>query len=70
MQLKDKTHEYLQLPDYNLEYLNRVGQNSGGVCVNIKYKLTTDLCRANSNFESCFIEIENYNCQNILVGVI
>ena len=24
-QLKDKPHEYLQLPDHNLEYMNRVG---------------------------------------------
>ena len=51
-----------------------VGRNSGGVCLyirnDIKYKLRTDLCRANSNFESCFIEIENNNCRNILVGVI
>ena len=73
-QLKDKPHEYLQLPDYNLEYMNRVGRNSGGVCLyirnDIKYKLRTDLCRANSNFESCFIEIENNNCRNILVGAI
>ena len=54
--------------------MNRVGRNSGGVCLyirnDIKYKLRTDLCRANSNFESCFIEIENNNCRNILVGVI
>ena len=36
----------------------------------MKYKLRIDLCRANSNFESCFIEIENNICRNILVGVI
>ena len=54
--------------------MNRVGRNSDGVCLyirnDIKYKLRTDLCRANSNFESCFIEIENNNCRNVLVGVI
>ena len=30
----------------------------------LKYKLRTDLCQANSNYESCFIEhveIENKN---------
>ena len=30
----------------------------------IKYKLRPDLCRANSNFESCFIEIENDKSRN------
>ena len=34
----------------------------------IKYKLRTDLCRASSNFESCFIEIENIT-MNVIVGV-
>ena len=73
-QLKDKPHDHLQLPDYNLEYMNRTGRNSGGVCLYIrndtKYKLRSDLCRANSNFESCFIEIENDKSRNIIVGVI
>ena len=36
----------------------------------INYKLTNDLCRANSNYESCFIEIECNNAKNILMGVI
>ena len=73
-QLKNKPHDYFQLPNYNLEYMNRVGRNSGGVCLyirnDIKYKLRPDLCRANSNFESCFIEIENDKNRNIIVGVI
>ena len=34
-QLKDKPHEYLHLPDYNMEYMNRVGRSSGGVCLYI-----------------------------------
>ena len=71
-QLKDKPHDYLQLPDYNLEYMNRAGRNSGGVCLyirnDIKYKLRPDLYRANTNFESCFIEIENDQSRNIIVG--
>ena len=36
----------------------------------IKYKLRPDLCRANSNFESCFIEIENDKNRSIIVGLI
>ena len=72
-QLKDKTHDYLQLPDCNLEYKKRAGRNSGGVCLyirnDIKYKLRPDLCRANSNFESCFIVIENNKGRNIIVEV-
>ena len=73
-QLKDNPRDYLQLPDYNLEYMNRVGRKSGGVCLyirnDINYELRPDLCRANSNFESCFIEIENNKSRNIIVGVI
>ena len=73
-QLKGKPYDYLSMPNYNLEYVNRIGKNSGGVCLyirnDIKYKLRTDLCRANSNLESCFIEIENNKNRNVLVGVI
>ena len=36
----------------------------------IKYKLRKDLCVANTNYESCFIEVENLNGKNALVGVI
>ena len=32
-QLKDKPNGHLYLPDYNLEYMNRVGRKSGGVCL-------------------------------------
>ena len=35
-QLKDKPYGHLHLPDYDLEYVNRVGRNSGGVCMYIK----------------------------------
>ena len=35
----------------------------------MKYKLRKDLFEANSNYESCFIEIENVNKKNIIVGV-
>ena len=45
-----------------------------GVCMyvsdKINYKLRKDLCHANSNYESCFIEIECDNAKNIVVGVI
>ena len=60
--LKDKPSDYYNLPGFNLEYTNRNGQEKGGVCLyiseQIKYKLRSDLCIANSSFESCFIEIE------------
>ena len=72
--LKDKPHDYYNLPGYRLEYVNRVGRNRGGVCMyitnNVNYKVRNDLCNANSNYESCFIEIERKNAKNILVGVI
>ena len=35
----------------------------------IKYKLRTDLCEANSNYESCFIEVE-CKTKNIVAGVV
>ena len=73
-QLKEKPYDCLNMPNYKLEYVNRIDRKSGGVCLyirnDIKYKLRTDLCRANSNLESCFIEIENDITRNILVGVI
>ena len=74
MHLQCQPHEYYNLPGYELEYVNRVGCNKGGVCVyisnKVKYKVRTDLCNANSNHELCFIEIERSTEKNILVGVI
>ena len=68
--LKDKPFDYVQLPGYKMEYINRVGRNSGGVFLyirnDVKYKLRTDLCTANSNFELGFIEIENNKGRNTL----
>ena len=34
--LKDKPLEYYHLPGYNLEYMNRVGREKGGVGLYIK----------------------------------
>lgn len=72
--LKQKPHEYFDIPGYKIEYMNRTGRDKGGVCMYIsnklKYKLRTDLCKANSNFESCFVEIENNNQKNIIAGTI
>ena len=46
----------------------------GGVCMyisdKVKYKLRKDLCHANSNYESCFIEIESKSDKNVVVGVV
>ena len=57
-----------------MEYINRVGRNKGGVCMyiskKVKYKIRNDLCNANSNYESCFVEIERKNAKNIIVGVL
>jgi hypothetical protein len=36
----------------------------------VKYKLRKDICHATSNFESCFIEIENVNKKNVAIGVV
>ena len=57
-----------------MEFVNRVGREKGGVCIyvtnKVKYKTRKDLCIANANYESCFIEIERKNAKNILVGVV
>ena len=54
--------------------MNRVGLEKGVVGYfisnNVKYKLRQDLCKASSQFESCFVEIENDNMNNLLIGVI
>ena len=72
--LKDKPLEYYHLPGYNFEFMNRIGREKGGVGIyvsnDVKYRLRQDLCKANSNFESCFVEIENTNMKNSLIGVI
>jgi len=72
--LKEKPHDKYNLPGYNMEYINRVGRNKGGVCMyiskKVKYKTRNDLCNANSNYESCFVEIERKNAKNIIVGVL
>ena len=36
----------------------------------IKYTLRKDLCKANENFESCFVEIDNPDTRNTLIGVV
>ena len=70
---KDKPNEIDNIPGFNVEYINRNGREKGGVCLyisdNIKYKLRTDLCEANSNYESCFIEVE-CKTKNIVAGVV
>jgi hypothetical protein len=72
--LKDKPNDYLNLPGYTLEYTNRIGQEKGGVCMyvsdKLNYKLRKDLCIANTNYESCFIEIEMGKQKNVIIGTI
>jgi hypothetical protein len=72
--LKDKPHDYYNLPGYTIENVNRIGREMGGVCMyvseNIKYKLRKELCHATANFESCFVEIENVNKKNVVIGVV
>ena len=57
----------------DIEYTNIIGRGKGGVCMyineKIKYKLRTDLCRASSNFESCFIEGRNVTFSEIQPGI-
>jgi len=72
--LKENPEKKFHLPGYKLECVHRVGRQKGGVCMyisdKIKYKLRKDFCNANSNYESCFIEIENMKTKNAIVGVI
>ena len=72
--LKDSPLEYYNLDGYNMEFTNRSDREKGGVCLyisdSIKYKLREDLCIANANFESCFIEIQHQHKRNSIVGVI
>ena len=72
--LKHKPNDFYNLNGYTIEYTNRIGRDKGGVCMyiseQIKYKIRTDLCQANQNYESCFIEIECKNAKNIVVGVV
>ena len=72
--LKDKPHDYYNLPGYKIEHTNRIGREKGGVCLYIsnkmKYKVRSDLSHATENYESCFIEIEIPNRKNAIVGII
>ena len=71
--LKDKPNDCYNIPGFNVEYKNRIGWDKGSVRMfisdQIKYKLRSDLCHANSSYESCFIEIEGKN-KNIVIGVL
>ena len=37
---------------------------------NVKYKLKNDFCKATPNYESCFIEIDQEEGKNTIVGVL
>ena len=71
--LKNKPSGIYNIDGYTIEYTNRIGREKGGVCMyvseKLKYKLRTDLCQANSSYESCFVEIESKN-KNVIVGVV
>ena len=55
--MKSKPTDYYNIPGYNIEYTNRIGQEKGGVCLfisdKVKYTLRSDICIANNSFESC-----------------
>ena len=57
--LKDKPNDILSIKGFNIEYTNRIIREKGGVCMFISEELKYKLSQANSNYESCFIEIEN-----------
>ena len=71
--MKDAPADYLKIPGYDIEYTNRVNRQKGGVCLyisnKVKYIKRHDLCIANENLESCFVEIERENAKNVIVGV-
>lgn len=72
--LKEKPSDYYSIPGYNFEFKNRVNREKGGVGIyvrqSVNYKLRSDLCHATPNVETCFIEIEQDNAKNIIVGVV
>ena len=72
--LKEPPSDYYHLDGCNMEFTNRVNREMGGVCLyisdEIKYTLRKGLCRANENFESCFVGIDNPDTRNTLIGVV
>ena len=73
--LKEPPSDYYHLDGYNMEFTNRVNREKGGVCLyisdEIKYILRKDLiCKANENFESCFVDIDNPDTRNTLIKFI
>lgn len=72
--LNDKPSEYYNIPGYNFEYKNRISRGKGGVGMyisqTVKYKVRSDLNNATDHYESCFIEIENNDHTNVIIGVI
>ncbi len=70
----DTSLDYFNLPDYNLETINRIDSYVGGVGLyisnDIEYSLRNDLNSQNQIFESCFIEINRSNHKNIIIGTL
>ena len=52
--LKDKLNDIISIEGYNIEYTNKLGREKGSVCMfiseELKYKLRTYLCQANSKY--------------------
>ena len=73
--LKDKAHGYFHLDGYNLECANRQSDKGGGVCLfikeELKYVVRNDLSKIKHppNTETLFIQIEQKNLRNIVIGV-
>ena len=72
--LKNEPDSILCLPGYNIEFVNRQNQKGGGVMIYIKdsllYSLRHDLAIQSNYYESLFIEIQNENTKNIIIGLI
>jgi hypothetical protein len=72
--LKRSPNIYYNLHNYDLEYTNRTSRGKGGVALyisnSVQYKVRGDLNVSSPNYESCFVEIERNNQNNLLIGVV
>ena len=72
--LVDSLHHAYELPNYNFVGKSRTSRGGGGVglylnnCIN--YKLRPELCRMCEYLECVFVEIDQSDKQNIIVGSI
>ena len=71
--LNDLNDPLIRIPGYISEGTCRKNKRGGGVVLYVKehltYKVRNEITTNTSEFESCFIEVENLNMRNI-VGIV